>query len=757
MRIDLQKIRPVELVRLLNSTPMGEVMKPYQLSRHRSQAGYRIGDGKSVDLYRYAAWLRNEVMVKREIEAAGVDPYQAVKDRAQKRQREIALSSRDIGELPAVVDPERKAKAATDFRFFCESYFPEVFDLPWSKDHPRVIAKIEGAIMRGGLFALAMPRASGKSVLTECAAMWSLLYGHRSFVCLIGSDEGAASEMLESIKTSLECGDLLLEDFPEACYPIRKLEGIYQRRLIYQGKPIRMEFTAKQIVLPNISESKASGAVVNVTGITGRIRGMKYKRSDGSVTRPSLVIVDDPQTDESARSPAQCAVRENILAGAVLGLGGPGKKIAGIMPCTVIRPGDLADRLLDRDLHPQWQGERTKLVYSFPANMKLWEEYAEVLNVSLKADGGIKDATDFYRERQAEMDFGAEVSWPERYEHDELSGIQYAMNIFFLKREAFFAEYQNEPLPDRVDEEATLSAEQIMSKLNRMPRGTIPVGVTHLTAFIDVQGELLYWLVCGWTDDFSGFVVDYGAYPDQQRAYFQLREANPTLAKAAAGTGLEGSIYAGLEKLTGQLLGKEWARDGGSVLRIERCLIDANWGTSTDVVYQFCRQSAHAALLLPSHGQFFGASSVPMADHKKKPGERIGHNWRIPNVMGKRAVRHVLYDTNYWKSFIHARLAVAMGDRGCLSLFGDDPHRHRMLAEHLVAEYRVRTTGRGREIDEWKLRPERPDNHLLDCLVGCAVAASMQGVSLLESSNAAASNRQTIKLSDIQRQKRNAR
>ena len=100
-------------------------------------------------------------------------------------------------------------------------------------------------------------------------------------------------------------------------------------------------------------------------------------------------------------------------------------------------------------------------------------------------------------------------------------------------------------------------------------------------------------------------------------------------------------------------------------MRIERCLIDANWGISTDVVYQFCRQSAHAAVLLPSHGRFVGASSVPFSEYKRKLGDRVGHNWRIPNVQGKRAVRHVVFDTNYWKSFLHARLAVAMGDRGC--------------------------------------------------------------------------------------------
>ncbi|MFN7291962.1 MAG: hypothetical protein ACK5ST_01420, partial [bacterium] len=46
---------------------------------------------------------------------------------------------------------------------------------------------------------------------------------------------------------------------------------------------------------------------------------------------------------------SQCATRESILAGAILGLAGPGKKISGIMPCTVIRPGDMADNILSRE------------------------------------------------------------------------------------------------------------------------------------------------------------------------------------------------------------------------------------------------------------------------------------------------------------------------------------------------------------------------------------------------------------------------
>jgi Phage terminase large subunit (GpA). len=95
-------------------------------------------------------------------------------------------------------------------------------------------------------------------------------------------------------------------------------------------------------------------------------------------------------------------------------------------------------------------------------------------------------------------------------------------------------------------------------------------------------------------------------------------------------------------------------------------------------------------------------------------------------------VRHVLIDTNHWKSFVAQRLATAVGDRGALTLYGDDPERHRLLSQHMASEFRVRTEGRGRKLDEWRHRPERPDNDWWDCLVGCAVAASLQGVELKE-------------------------
>jgi hypothetical protein len=731
---------------------LGGVIGEPQLRRHRMLAGFRVGDDKHVDLFRYAAWLvweRHNPSPRRTAR-----DYEAIKEAARARSDAISTAGRDIGDLPPVADPGRKEKARNDFRFFCEAYFPETFHLEWSADHLRVIHKIELAVVHGGLFAMAMPRGSGKTSLCETACLWAILYGHREFVCLIGSDERSALEMLESIKMELDSNDLLLEDFPEAVYPIQKLDGIAHRAngQLYQGERTHIGWTAKEVVLPTIPDSAASGAIIRVAGITGRIRGMKYKRPDGRSVRPSLVVIDDPQTDESARSPSQCENREAVLAGAVLGLAGPGQKIAGVMPCTVICRHDMADNILDRDKHPEWQGERTRMVYAFPRNDKLWAEYERIRAEDLKAERGLARATEFYREHRAEMDEGAVVAWAARFNPDELSAVQCAMNLKFQDESAFYAEYQNEPL-DTVVEEGILTADQIAGKTNGMERGILSIGATHLTAFIDVQQKLLFYVVTAWDEEFTGFVVDYGTYPDQGKGYFTLRDAHRTLERAAPRAGMEGAVYAGLEKLTEDILGREWRRDDGAMMRVERCLIDANWGQSTDVVYQFCRQSRFAAVLLPSHGKYVGASSIPFSEYTRKKGDRVGHNWRIPSVKGKRAVRHVVYDTNYWKSFVHSRLAVPMGDPGCLSLFGRSPEMHRLFSEHLTAEYKVRTEGRGRVVDEWKMKPSISDNHWLDGIVGCAVAASIQGVLLPGTQARTVRVSRPIRLSDIRKQR----
>ena len=723
-QITPSKMKPAEVVKLVNSTDFGTVISPAQVYRHFTEAGYRIAsseDSRQINFYRYVAWLVDRKNTPNE---ASLD-YESVRADAARRSSERSLEGRDIGELPAVENQERKESCRNDFKLFCETYFPEVYQLKWSDDHLRAIAKIQKSVLEGGLFALAMSRGSGKSSLTETAAIWAMLYGHREFVVLVGASESAALEMLDSIKTEFEVNEHIATDFPEVSYPIAKLEGIANRCAgqLYKGERTRITWTANEIVLPTIAGAASSGVIVRVAGITGRIRGMKYKKPDGRTIRPEFVVIDDPQTSESADSVEQTRKRVRVLAGDILGLAGPGKKIAGIMPCTVIRPGDMAEQILDKTKHPEWNGERCKMIYQFPRNDELWERYADLRADELRECGTFERATEFYREHRAEMDEGAVVSWPDRYNYDEISAIQHAMNLKLTDEAAFWAEYQNEPLPEDLGTDEQLTVDRIVNKLNGHAQRTVPVSANHVTMFIDVQKTLLFYVVCAWDDDFTGYVIDYGAWPDQRRRYFTLGEANPTLQAKFPRSGLEGCLYGGLKALTEDYLSREFTRDDGAAMRIEKCLVDANWGQSTDVVYQFCRESAFANVIIPSHGKYIGASSKPMSEYKKAVGDRVGHNWRMPNIRGKRAVRHVVFDTNYWKSFVASRLLESMGDRGSLSLWGRSSEAHMLFAEHLTAEYRVKTEGRGRRVEEWKMRPEGADNHWWDGLVGCAVAA----------------------------------
>jgi len=745
-----------EAARLLNSTPQGTVTNAARVRRHIEQAGARVGAGGRVHLARYAAWLREQKTEK----AAQADSYSRHKERMAAKQRQQSETARDIANGPWVrppEDPDRRERCTKSFLAFCNTYFPETFRIPFSPDHLTVIDRIEAAVIRGELFALAMPRGSGKTTLCEIACIWAIICGHRDFVCLIGSEQHSAHEMLSSLRVELENNDLLDADFSEITGPIRALEGITQRASgqLFNGQRTAIFWTADQLSLPTLpplpwfgdARPPGAGAIVRVAGITGRVRGMKAKLPDGRSVRPSLVLVDDPQSDESARSPSQCATREAILAGAVLGLAGPGKRIAGLCTVTVVRPDDMADRILDRNRHPEWQGERTKLVYEWPARMDLWASYMELRREGQRDGSGTGAADAFYRAHREEMEAGARVAWEHRKHDDELTALQHAMNLRCDRGEAAFAsEFQNDPLPEQTTDLELMTAAEVATKTNGHPLREVPLQAEHLTAFIDVQQGVLWWLVCAWQGNFTGYVIDYGTWPDQRRTYFVLRDAKDTLQVRFPSDGLERQLFAGLERLAAELLTRDYKREDGSVMRVARCMIDANWGASTETVYQFCRSTPHAMQVIPSHGRYVGAAGNPFSEYTKKTGDQIGVNWRIPALGGKRSIRHCVFDTNFWKSFLLARLKSPLGTPGSLSL--NSGRDHGMLADHLTSEVPVRVTARNRTVDEWQLLPGR-DNHWLDGAVGCCVAASMLGCETTGAEKAAQRLKKTFSAAEL--------
>lgn len=724
---DPRQLKPGELCKILNSTPLGPVLTDPLLRSHRERAGLRIGDNRTIDLLKYTAWLftnrTSAAAVSPEKPPTPADAYEAKKERERERNAAASRSGRDIGELPAVADPERRSRCEADPVLFYTTYFPERFTLSLSDDHIDQMKAMEEIMVAGGIQAFAGPRGFGKTTLCEVAVIRAACKGYRKFIVAIGASKEAADEIMESVKSEFETNELLAADYPEICYPIQKLEGINNRckGQTYRGERTRMKWGGNALVLPTIPGSKASGIRIEARGITGRLRGMKFIRPDGSTARPDLAIGDDLQTDASARSPAAVEKRMKLLCGTILGLAGPGEKIAVFVPCTIIQKGDLADQILDRDQHPEFHGVKTKMIYAEPTNTKLWEEYAELRRASFRNGGKGEEATEFYAKHRKAMDDGAKVAWPDRFEEGQLSGIEYAMCIKIDRPYAFAAEYQNDPLADATTELGPIDAKIVMRKVNGLARGIVPLAAQHLVCFIDVQLHVLYYVIVAFSKDMTGAIIDYGTWPDQRRSYFLYREVGQTIGKKFPKAGPQGGIRQALETLVSDLATREWQQEGGSHLRIERIGVDS--GYASDTVYRFCRESDHATILRPTKGMRIDGKRAPISQWKTKGSAKVGNHWILASVENHRAIRLLSYDVGIYKSLTRDLLHATHGDSGSLSLFGKKGHDHQMIAEHLASE----TPTMKDEKECWDKNVSNADNHLLDCTVGAVLLADTLG------------------------------
>lgn len=745
-------------------------------------------------------------------------------ERQRRYERRKAADGADIGELPPVKDPARRQACRLDLHRYLTTYFPySTGRKPFGPDQRRAIDRQQHTTLQGGRQINLFPRGGCKTSISEGTVLWAQSYGHRRFYPVISATKAEADKIIASVKTELSDNELLYEDFPEICHPIRALEGKSQRcasqtqsvacaacggveadddedddagRCKKCGGAGRIrslthiQWKGDTIVLPTIFvpqgwgtipgprpgapliPAPSSGGIITARGRTAAQRGMKHKRPDGTQQRPDGILIDDPQTTKSASTPLQVKKTIDWIHSDVLRLGGHDRKLGIVINATVIRRHDMADRMADRENFPAWQSERIKMVRQWPgAHATLWlgtedeaaECYKRIRNQYDPLIVGDQErahaaATVFYRERRAEMDAGGEVFWEHCFdEENEISAIQHAYNILIDDGpEAFASECQNEPLEEEtVEQTQLLSADAIAKKLNRLPRGIVPATATRLVAFIDPKHTLLYYAVVALEEGFGGYIVDYGTFPDQQgRKYFSARDAKITLADFARQDrvkgGLEATLVAGLEACCDQLALREWKRDDGSVIPVDKCLIDRGDGKITLIVDRFCRTSKHKAILMPSQGRYYGATTTPMAEYKKKPGERVGLNWRVP---AKGTIRHVYFDTNFWKGFLHDRLAVPVGVTGSFSLFGDEHQRHALLADHFRAEAPVLVQAKGRSVVEFKKKPDGGDEDLFDCVVGCCVAGSMLGVQLDQLKETRTIARR-VRLSEIQRARR---
>lgn len=655
--------------------------------------------------------------------------YDEHRDDMAARSRKRSKAGRDIAPLPPVENPRRRKKAEKSLRYFLEVYFPDTFNIPWSDDQLLGIDDTERIIVNGGLKCFADPRGDGKTMRAVRAALWAVMTGRRKFVMKIAATKDLADNLIHIAGRELQFNELLAEDFPEVCYPIRELENEARRQAgqTLNGEHTLIRMTGGEIVFPTVKGSKASGAVIRAAGLTGAVKGQIMLTGDGKSLRPDLVLLDDPQTRDSAKSPTQNADRIALINGDVLGLAGPKRKIACVMNCTVIYRDDLCDKFLNQEINPTWNGRRAKLLYSMPKNIDLWDQYADIRRESFRQYKDNRDGNEFYLNNRAAMDEGAKPGWLHRYDEDEHSAIQNAMNLKIDKPLAFASEYQNDPEADALAAGAKeLSAEAIAGRYSGLERWIVPQECGTITTFVDPSATVLWYLTAAWNERFGGSIIDYGCWPQQNRRHFAQADARPSLDHKYPGKDDGERVYAGLQDLVPELLGRRYFQDvTGGELKCGRLLIDAGW--VTDAVYQYIR-ALNSAVVLPSKGVGRSRTSRGIAGWKVNPGEVRGHHWRRTISETKRG-QMIQFDPDAWKSYAYDLLTKPLGGPAVLTIHGTKGSDHGLLSEHLSAEYSEPDISFGTWYDRWtKLPPGNRDNHWWDCLVGAAVGASVSGL-----------------------------
>lgn len=644
----------------------------------------------------------------------------ANRNKAAWKSREKNESVKEIGPLPEVEDAARRGRCQESLLEFMNTYGGDdsaeecyVFTSPFCEEQLYMIETLEQTLKYGGEVPLCIFRGGCKTTICEWGILWACLYGWQKFGLVVACNLGMSRRIISNIKVNIEHNPLLAADFPAACYPIAALERVSQRAKaqVLDGEPTEIIYSTDTIKFPKVEGAESSQAIIMGVGADSSFRGLRIGKQ-----RPTVVLIDDPQTNKSANSLTQTQNRWENITSSMKGLAGPGIDLAMAATVTVIRKGDLAEKILER-----WAGKRFGILRTMPKNMKAWDLYGEELE-RLKhevTDAGkrIELINEYYSARRAELDYGAEAAWEFNYTKNEVSAIQHAMNLYYFDQKAFWSEYMNQPA-DEMENSENLTMKDLTAKIRPdLPFGMIPPDTQSITAGIDIQKDCLFWTVTAWEPNFSGHVLEYGKSP----------RGVQTMQNLYPGKSLEEQVSLTLAALADELKSKSWSKEGsGEEFRVDKIIVDANWGTVHNSVKYVCRRFRN--WLEPTLGWGKGPEARFLTK-KRAPGEERGPEWKKPPLDAKGIVRCYMYNTNWWKSFIRQRIKAGAFASSSLGFYGAEEFVHQKFFSHLLGESSSKLTGQYGTIDKWVLKPGQP-NHWWDCLVMSAVAASASKVKM---------------------------
>jgi hypothetical protein len=599
-----------------------------------------------------------------------------IERKRQKRQAGAAIT------IPDVVNVKRREKCLDDPERFLRTYGapkpdipvelqPGTFWMPFISYHKSMISAIYERAKTGGDKADAAPRGGGKSTIIFWMLLYIVLAKLRFHPAGLGATLTHAKEKLfDPIVTQLKTNDLLLEDFPEVCWPIRELNNnaLRAKKQHVDGTPTNIICSQKRLVLPTVPGSPYGGCSFGYYGFDSAIRGYRH----------DFAAIDDPETDQVAVSSEQNEKLEKLIDGAVVGLKFPGGVLPRVVITTIQNRRCYSYRVTSRDPKeggkPNFQGDRHGQMVSWPENRELWDEYIATRQLAQgdpeHPDKDGMKAVEFYKANFEEMNRGAEVANPNDFDKKnpaELNAIQAFFNrIADWGLARVMAELQNDPEEEETETTLGLSPGLVASRISGLNQNQLPSGVgdTKIVCGLDIGNRVSHWVKVAVFGNATGVIIDEGVMETRNMIKNPDQEY---LTKAL------------LEALHG------WRTQMLSENPPDFALIDSGDGHHQEAIYEFVRQTAATGTFAASKGWEPGRFRMPKPDKQGRPpaGTMLFdecYAQRQPN----KGVWLYNVNTEHWKRWLQERFITPTFDSnnkfndGSLSLFAprdNDPKR----------------------------------------------------------------------------------
>lgn len=670
-------------------------------------------------------------------------------DRERKKQERKTES---LLQIPDCADRERRDRLECDDIAWLRWYFgdgcgvEDPFTYKFTPQQIEMIHAIQHAITFGGDQAIAASRAEGKTTIAERLVLKAAITGRVSYTVLFASSGPLADNSIDTIRQSIAENERLAADYPEVCYPVQELENTPQRAHYQRasgnrhdnGQPYEMAelgyvWCGQEIIMPKVPGSPGAGSIIATRGLDAAVRGLKRRGK-----RPKLAIIDDPDSEDSSRSQEQAAKLERRIDGAIGGLGGQRSGIGRVMLTTLQSRVAVSYLYTDPKRKPTFKGRRYRFLLAKPQRADLWDEYVALrLDDLQQRDEHLVDldpfgrrSHKFYTDRRAEMDAGAIVSNPNRFENmllpdgtlKEESALQHYYNLIAkLGPEVVATEYDNDPPEESAVIESGLTPTRIQKQVSGYNRRKIPSGCVVLTQGMDVRKVAIHWVIRAWKPDGTGYVIDYGVHEVIGLTY-------------GSDIGVDAAVTRAILSRMEACNETEYLTGDGERLPVKLTLCDAGW--RTDAVYSACVQVGAGLMAVMGFGKSSGCTQASFRDQQhrtedKKPGDGYFLSRRSRLWL-------VCADADRWKSWEHDRWMTAVEKPGCLYMFGqahemgdrmsDDQKGHHSYARHICNESEVDEPYRGVIRRVWKAKSD--NTHWLDASYYCDVAARMMDIKI---------------------------